>query len=202
MRIFKWPEPGTTYFWSDIGINPWPSNVAGFVSPCPGDSSTNWVPTAQFHGIIGVTRRSKNEVWFAWAAPSGGGFPKLHIQIAQIDASTWPLLHLDRQWQIWNPNVTFAYPSFYTNKCQDVGVAVAFGGGGFNPSSAVGIADSSGVLGWKVYYPELSNVCQKYFGEYLTVRQGIETDFAGFVYAGRTSPGIQWHPRFLEFKRV
>jgi len=202
MRIFKWPEPGTTYFWNDIRIIDWPSDFANFVSPCPSAASTNWVFGAQFHDIIGVTRRSTNEVWFAWPAPSGGGFPNLHIQITQIDVSAWPTLTLIKQWQIWNPDFVFGYPALYTNTCGDVGVAVAFGGGTFNPSSAVGVANSDGVLTQTVYYPELSNVCEGRFGDYLTVRQGTGTGFAGFIFAGQTTAsGTEWHPRFLEFRR-
>jgi hypothetical protein len=202
MRIFKWPESGTTYFWNDIRINSWPSQSRNFVSPCPGNAKVNWVYSPQFHDIIGVTRRSANEVWFSWPAPSGGGFPNLHVQIAQVNTSNWPTLHLIKQWQIWNPDFAFGYPSLYTNECGDVGIAVAFGGGKFNPSSAVGVADSNGVLTHTVYYPELSDVCEDRFGDYLTVRQGVGTGYAGFVYAGKsTDGGVVWHPRFLEFSR-
>jgi hypothetical protein len=202
MRIFKWPESGTTYFWNDIRINDWPSNSKNFVSPCPGNNKTSWVYGVHFRDIVGVTRRSTNEVWFSWPASSGGGFPNIHIQIAQIDPSKWPTLRLIKQWQIWNPNFAFAYPSLYTNGCEDVGVAVAFGGGKFNPTSAVGIADSNGVVTQTVYYPELSDVCEDRFGDYLTVRQGAGTAYAGFVYAEKsTNKGTARHPRFLEFRR-
>jgi len=202
MRVFKWPESGTIYFWNDIRINDWPSSQSNFVSPCPGAPSTNWVFDAQFHDIIGVTRRSTNEVWFAWPAPSGGGFPNLHIQIAQVNTSSWPTLDLIKQWQIWNPDFVFGYPALYTNTCGDVGIAVAFGGGKFNPSSAVGIADSNGVLTQTVYYPELSDVCADRFGDYLTVRQGEGAGYVGFIFAGKSiGGGAERRPRFLEFGR-
>jgi hypothetical protein len=200
MRVFKWPESETRYFWNDIRINDWPSGSSDFFSACPGDAQTSWVFHPQLGTIIGVTRRSGNEVWFSWPAPSGGGFPNLHVQIAQIDTTQWPILRLIKQWQIWNSDFAFAYPSLFTNFCGDVGIAVAFGGGKFNPSSAVGIADSNGILTHTMYSPELSDVCQDRFGDYLTVRQGIGSGYAGFVYAKKkTDGGVETHPRYLEF---
>jgi hypothetical protein len=45
-----------------------------------------------------------------------------------------------------------------------VGLAVAFGGGSLNPSSALGVITSDGVLTQTVYYPELSSACEARFG--------------------------------------
>jgi len=81
-------------------------------------------------------------------------------------------------------------------------MAVAFGGGKFNPTSAVGIADSNGVVTQTVYYPELSDVCEDRFGDYLTVRQGVGTGYAGFMYDLKsTDEGIARNLRYLEFGR-
>jgi hypothetical protein len=203
MRIFKWPESGTTYFWNDLQINDWPSNSTNFVSNCPSNSTTNWIYSAAFATVLGSTRRSTNEVWFAWAAPSGGGFPNVHIQIAQINVSNWPNLQLIRQWQIWNSAFAFIYPAFYTNGCGDVGLTVMFGGGSFNPTSAVGVANSDGVVTQTVYYPELSDVCENRFGDYLTVRSGDGRSYEAFVYAEQSSTdgGIQRNVRFVEFHK-
>ena len=53
-----------------------------------------------------------------------------------------------------------------------------------------------------VYYPELSDVCEDRFGDYLTVRQGVGMGYTGFVYAEQsTNEGTARHPRFLEFGR-
>lgn len=204
LRVFRWPESGTTYFWTDLRINDWPSNTANFVSNCPG-SPTNWIFSVLFGRIIGSTRRSMNEVWFAWAAAAGDRLPNVHVQIAQIGVANWPNLQLLRQWQIWNPDFAFIYPALYTNECGDVGVSVMFGGGkaGFNPSSAVGIIDSDGVLTRTVYYPELSGTCEDRFGDYLTVRSDNGTNFEGYVYAEQAVPGggIQRNARYIGFYR-
>ena len=181
MRVFRWPESGTTYFWSDVRIRDWPGGGTYF-SGCPSNHSLSWLFTASNSRIIGATRRLSNEVWFAWNSPSGDGFPNVHIQIAQIDVSSWPTLRLIQQPQIWNADFAYAYPSFYTNQCGDVGTAVMFGGGTFQPSSAVTVLTPAGVLTSTVYYPELSTGCEDRNGDYLTVRSADGVDFQGFVY--------------------
>ena len=201
MRIFRWPESGITYFWSDIRIGDWPADPNNFVSHCP-NNGRNWVFDLQFHDVIGATRRRNDEVWFAWPAPSGSGFLHLHVQVVQINPSNWPALTLVKQWQIWNPNFAFAYPAFYTNDCGDVGIAVAFGGGQYFPTGAVGIADGSGVLGSTVWYPALSDFCDSRWGDYLTVRSahpdGI--DYAGFIYSQSSAEGRAG--RYIRFGRT
>ena len=145
LRVFKWLEFGWPV-WSDIALNPFPANHLDHDAPCPNNPLDNWVDHT-LGRILGATRRKTNEVWFAWAASKGGGFPHVHIQVAQIDPSNFAALILKKQWPIWNPDFAFAYPSLHTNERDDVGLAVAFGSGQYNPSSAVGIADENSVLG-------------------------------------------------------
>jgi len=194
MRIFKFPESGTQYFWNDVGINDWPGLDANYVANCPG-TTTNWLLAADFGRVLGSTVYTANEIWFAWNAASGDvasgdGFANVHIQVAQINVASWPSLSLVKQWQVWNADFAFAYPAFYTNDCGDVGMAVIFGSGsgsadGFNPTGALGIVTNEGVLTQTVYYPELSDVCEARYGDYLTVRSGDGIDFEGWTYGSR-----------------
>ena len=202
MRIFRWPDSGTGYSWTDLRIRDWPADANNFVSLCPGNSSTNWLVSVAFPDVIGATRRFLNEVWFAWAAPSGGGFPNVHVQIARIDVSNWPNIRLIDQPQIWNQDFAFAYPALYTNECGDVGVAVMFGGGSSNPSGAVGIANSDGILTHTVYYPELGDVCENRYGDYLTVRSADGVTYQGFTYADQSlRGGLERNVRYVQFHR-
>jgi len=203
MQIFRWPESEDRYYWNDLLIDPWPSDPANFVSFCPSPlSKTNWAWYTAFATIKAAIRRSSTEVWFAWNAPSGNGFPNPHIQIIQIDVSSWPTLRY-HQWQIWNSDFAFIYPAMYTNECSDVGVAAIFGGGtaGLNPSSAVGIINSNGVLTKTLYYLELSQTCENRFGDYLTVRSDVGAGFQGYVYAEQPldGGGIQRNARYIVF---
>ena len=203
VRVFKWTESSTSYSWNDLTIDSWPSNTSNFVSTCPGNRTTNWLFVNSANNIIGSTRRSNNEVWFGWNANSGGGFPNPHAQVLQVNVADWPSISKIKQWQIWNPNFAFAFPYFYTSsECDDVGLAVVFGGGSFNPSSALGVINSDGVLTQTVYYPELSDTCEFRFGDYLTVRSENGVDYEGFVYAMQsTDSGVERNPRYVEFGR-
>lgn len=92
----------------------------------------------------------------------------------------------------------------YTNECADVGVAAMFGGGtsGLNPSSAVGIIYSEGLLTKTLYYPELSQTCENRNGDYLTVRSDVGAGFQGYVYAEQPldGGGIQRNARYVVFQ--
>jgi len=204
IRVFKWSESSTSYAWNDLSVDPWPSNTSTFFSACPTDGTTNWLFINSANNIIGATRRNTNEVWFAWNAASGGGFPNPHIQIVQVDVGNFPSLTKSRQWQIWNPGFAFAFPNFYTSQeCGDVGLSVAFGGGTLNPSGALGVVTSDGVLTQTVYYPELSSTCESRFGDYLTVRSENGVSYEGFVYALESTtegPPLR-SPRYVEFGR-
>lgn len=202
IRVFRWPESSIIYQGIDLTISPWPYTLSNFVSNCP-NSKTNWLFANSANNIIGATRRSTNEVWFAWNAPSGGDFPNPHIQIVQVNVGNWPNPSKIRQWQIWNPDFAFAFPNFYTSsECGDVGVAVLFGGSSTNPSSAVGVITSDGVLTQTVYYPELSNTCEFRLGDYLGVRSENGVAYEGFIYAIESSDGIVTRsPRYVEFGR-
>jgi hypothetical protein len=125
------------------------------------------------------------------------------VQIAEINVGNWPNLQLIKQWQIWNPDFAFSYPALYTNACGDVGLAIGFGGGSTNASSAVGVTDSNGVLTQTVYYPELSDICEFRFGDYLAVRSAGGVGYEGFIYAIESTGGgaVQRNPRFVEFGR-
>jgi hypothetical protein len=152
--------------------------------------------------VIGATRRTSDEVWFAWNESSRGGFRNPHVQIAQINVGNWPGLHPIKQWQIWNPDFAFSYPALYTNGCGDVGLAIGFGGGSSNPTGAVGVLDSDGVVTQTVYYPEPSDTCEFRFGDYLAVRSAGGAGYEGFVYAIQsTDSGVERNPRFVEFGR-
>jgi hypothetical protein len=209
IRVFKWSESSTSYAWNDLPVDPWPTDTSKFFSACPTDGTTNWLFINLANNIIGATRRGTNEVWFAWNAGSnadtGGGFAHPHIQIVQVDVGSFPSLAKSKpQWQIWNPDFAFAFPNFYTGReCGDVGLAVAFGGGTLNPSGALGVVTSDGVLTQTVYYPELSSACEERFGDYFGVRSENGVSYEGFVYALESTligPPLR-SPRYVEFGR-
>jgi hypothetical protein len=202
MQIFRWPESDNSYYWTFITIDDWPTDASQQNAPCAGAKTGSWAYGVSFTRVLAGTRRTSNELWFAWFAGSGGGFPHVQVQVVQLNVANWPNLSLIKQWQIWNPNFAFAYPALWTNQCGDVGVAVAFGSGPYNSSSAVGIATSDGILTQTVYYAKLSDACTGRFGDYFTVRSDGGVGFIGFLTeAEAVSSGLQMVPRYMEFGR-
>ena len=84
-----------------------------------------------------------------------------------------------------------------------MGTAVMFGGGAFQPSSAVTVLTPAGVLASTVYYPELSSTCENRNGDYLTVRSGNGVDFQGYIYDTQAdaSGGLHRLARVMGFSR-
>lgn len=154
MRIFHSRGGDLNYDWRDRRLKSnWPITTDNdIVSAAP--DWNDWV--SEDHRIIGATRR-RNELWFAWTATTGDGgsggfkFPQAHVQIAKFD--------LDQdyqcvdQTQVWNADNAYCYPSLTTNSDDEVGISLAWGGGGkFYGSHAVGILGD-----FVVWYGEASD---------------------------------------------
>jgi hypothetical protein len=205
MRIWSLHEGSNTYFWRDVDINSWPNS--DYTSNVPG--GTNWLAFG-FPGaaVIGATRRDvggifggvDRELWFAWNAGRGGGFKHPHIQMVRINGNDYTVIE---QVQIWNPDHAFAYPSLATNSLQEIGMALAWGGGStFQASPAVGIWGD-----FVVWVPEVSDVSLNRFGDYLTVRQADPNAglYSAFVYTRMNNPppatGSFFNPHYILFGR-
>jgi len=207
MRIFNWQENSGQYAWRDININSWPNS--DYSSLCP--DGTDWLNfLAGFPGsaVIGATRRfgggflggPASEVWFAWTAARGGGFAHPHIQVVQIDTDNW---NVTNQWQIWNADHAFAYPSLATNTNAEIGISLAWGGGSkFFASHAVGILGD-----FVVWFSEASDAALNRWGDYVTVRQASPRTSlyaaVGYSVLKNTPPatGTRFNPRYTLFGR-
>ena len=148
------------YSWRSVPINTWPNNPMSSIAA----NGTDWLQDAALKTYVRAAAVRGNSVYFAWNASKGGNFPQTHVQIAQINTSTWTL---QNQMQIWNPAFAFAYPYFDTNNEKgELGMIVAFGGGSFNASSGVGVWGD-----FVIYYPRLSDISQNIYGHYHTARR-------------------------------
>lgn len=208
LRVFSMKEGENRYSWRDVDHDSYPST--DFSSLCPDNNDwLNFVGT-QFGAaaVIGVTLVG-NEVWFAWTAGRGGGFGHPHIQVVQIDINTFKKT---KQWQIWNPDHAFAYPSLATNTAGEVGIALAWGGGKkYYASFAVGILGD-----FVVWYSEASDATDATnsgagsngrWGDYVTCRRahpdGNLYSGTGYAVLKKTPPatGTQFNPRYILFGR-
>lgn len=160
LRVFSLKEGENTYYWRDIAINSWPN---GTISSITKDGTTDWLSFGfPGHAVIGATRMG-NSVWFAWTAAAGGGFPRAHIQMAQINITNYSLM---QQVQVWNNDYAFSYPALATNAAGELGMSLAWGGNQNWGNNAVGIWGD-----FIVWYPELSDTAITRWGDYLACRR-------------------------------
>jgi hypothetical protein len=206
LRVFSMPEGVGSYSWRDIDINSYPN--IDYTSFAP-DGTTDWLlflggPNLPFpnDAIIGATRRQGpggSELWLAWSAARGGGFPHPHIQVVELDTQTWGVIN---QWQIWNPDLAFAYPCLATNSQQEVGISLGWGGGNnFHANHAVGILGD-----FVVWFSEASDATINRWGDYVTVRRaGRPSLFSGVGYSvlqnAPPAAGTRFNPRYTLFGR-
>jgi len=197
LRVFSCAEGSNQYFWRDIDIDSWPN---GTISSIAADGTTDWL---QFgfpgNAVLGVTRRGSNEVWFAWTASSGGGFTRAQVQVVEINVTNYTKIS---QWQIWNNDYAFAYPSLATNSNNEVGISLAWGGNQNFGNNAVGILGD-----FVVWYPELSDAALNRWGDYVSVRRdapnGLLYDASGYAVFKQTPPatGTRFDPYYIQFGR-
>ena len=163
LRVFSMAEGSNQYSSRDIDIDSWPNGTITLNAPDGVDNfSFGWPGNA----ITGATRRTNNEVWFAWNTSSNANFKNAHVEVVEINTSNFTKI---TQWQIWNDSYAFVDPYLATNANSEVGIALAWGAANTNyMSHAVGILGD-----FIVWYPELSTASpvasQIRLGDYFTV---------------------------------
>jgi len=173
LKVYSMRDDDNFYSWRDVNINSWPNNTMSSVAA----DGNNWLSDASWKTYVRAATVRDNNAIFAWNASNNGSFPQTHVQIAEINTSSWSLVN---QMQIWNPNFAFAYPHFATNQKGQIGIITAFGGGSFDASSGVGVWGD-----FVIYYPRLSSRSYTNYGHYHTVRRS-GTDPEEWVSAGYT----------------
>lgn len=173
MTVYSMLDADGFYSWRDVAVNSWPNGTISSTAA----NGTNWLQDSALKTYVRAAAVRGDSVYFAWNAAKGGGFPQPHVQIAEINTSTWKL---QSQMQVWNPDFAFAYPNFDMNAEGQLGMIVAFGGGTFNASSGVGVWGD-----FVIYYPRLSEVSQSNYGHYHTSRRSGSTNLQ-WVGAGYT----------------
>ena len=194
MRVFDMRDGDGFYSWRTVNINSWPNNDNS--TKCPDD--TDWMlPFESWkHYVFGNALQGSN-VWFSWLASSGGGFAQPHVQMVRINPATWTL---QEQVQIWNPTIAFQDAYLSTNNQGELGMEIAFGSGGFYPSSAVGVWGD-----FVVYYPRLSTRCITRWGDYNHSRRATsnaaEWIAGGYTNEKNSTGGSIVIPHYIRFGR-
>jgi hypothetical protein len=174
MKVYSMMDADGFYSWRDVAINSWPTGTSSSTAA----DGTNWLMDAAQKTYVRAAAVRGNSAFFGWNAPAGGAFPETHVQIVEINTTSWTLTN---QMQIWNPDFAFAYPYFEMNAEGELGMIVAFGGDTFNASSGVGVWGD-----FVIYYPRLSSVSKTNYGHYHTVRRSgsnqMEWASSGYTY--------------------
>jgi hypothetical protein len=202
LTAFNMPESSNQYFWRNVDIDSWPQGTITLVAPDGVDNfSFGWPGNA----VTAATRRTGNEVWFAWNASSNSNFKNAHIQVIQIDTATY---RKTSQWQIWNDAYAFADPYIATNANGEVGISLAWGAANTNY-----VSHAVGILGdFIVWYPELSTasptgLANVRLGDYFSVSRNPDNtllyDASGYAVLERAAPATGWYfdPYYIQFGR-
>jgi hypothetical protein len=193
LRVFSMKDGDGFYSWRSVTVNSWPNGTN--TTQCP--DGTDWMTfESGKHYVFGNALRS-GSVWFAWLAAAGGNFPRPHVQMVRINPATWTL---QEQVQVWNPTIAFQDASLSTNSQGELGMEIAFGSGGFYPSSAVGVWGD-----FVVYYPRLSSRCINRWGDYNHSRRaasnGAEWIAGGYTNEKNTMGNNIVIPHYIRFGR-
>jgi hypothetical protein len=178
IRIFSWPDAGSSYGSHDVAVANWPNFTYSSVGP----DGTDWFDLPWADDEISGGARKGNEVWLGWTATAGKGtsggfdFPNVHSRVAAIDVTTWKTVS---EMQVWNPDYAFAFPYLDTNAAGEVGIIVGWGGKNNHANTAEGIIGD-----YVVWYHNGSEKTPDRFGDYNTIRRsgGNSNQFAAFGY--------------------
>jgi hypothetical protein len=215
LRVFSWPENSGSYSWRNVDIQSWLSSDYSSLAP----DGTNWLafnfPEEQGQpaaGIVGATRRQfwglvppaapppAGEIWFAWTAGRGGGFPHPYVRIVRLKDMDFSAVHED---QIWNSDNAYAYPCLATNAVGEVGISVAWGGNKkYYPNHGVGIFGD-----FVIWITATSDAAINRYGDYLTVRRHFPNtnlfSAEGYAVLKNKPPltGTRFDPHYILFGR-
>ncbi len=195
LRVFSWPELGTTVTTNDVGVQFW----ANATRVAPGPSGNDWL--GRMDRRITGAWRSGNEIGFVWTASQDANYPFPHVRVAILDTTTMAVV---REPHIWNSNYAFAYPSTATNSQGVVGISVSYGGGSqFEPSHAVGFLDGPSTWDLVATANGSHGPATNRWGDYLDVSShGAQQNTwvaTGFTQQSGSQAG-DIEPRYLHFQ--
>lgn len=202
LRVFAWPDSVLAVMSFNISHSGYIHEVHGSCASPDGynmcghdDSRLRSGSLAQ--GILG----------FMWDAGSGsapmGNFPYPYVQGVRINASTMTLVD---EPVIWYTGTAYAYPNVAVNARGHLGLTVAFGGGAYYPSAAVGVEDDLSPTNWQLLAAAFgtNGPSDNVWGDYLAARpasgNGASWIATGYTLQGGNT-GTFIVPLFLWFGR-
>jgi hypothetical protein len=184
MAASDWPESSTS--WSgpyNVPDYSWPN--ANYTSNDP--SGQKWMYIYQ--GVVLGSVRIGGDLYFAWTAGIGSGrlswLVQPHVELAVMTTS----FTFVRQRALWNPGFAFAYANLATSS-GDLGISLAYGGGPYYASTAVGDLTQAPYLVDSVAQSSANCGCGRW-GDYYAIRPGY-ANAAGKSSGQWVASGMSW----------
>jgi hypothetical protein len=174
-KIFEWLDSSASYSWRSLSVDPWQNGKNDYASPTP-DGGVDWLGSNN-SGTLGATVRedvdlgsgsSRRTIKTAHGAGRDGNFPQPYVRLLDIvkltsgGQVTWS----KTESQIWNPTFAFALPYLATNSNGEVGISLAFGGGGNHATPVAGFVGDS-----TFFYAGQSTTTISRWGDYSAIRR-------------------------------
>jgi len=163
LRVYTWADSATTPAVIDVTH----SSFAFGPGTCTSPDGTNMCGHADSRVQAGWV--AGGVVGFMWNAAQAGSFPYPYVAAVRMNESTMSLID---EPDISNPALAFQYPGVAVNGRGHLALTVAYGGGGYYPSSALYVMDDLSGGAWQGAYgragtngPPLSR-----WGDFLIVR--------------------------------
>ena len=182
--VYRWPATELAdVIREEVLVTPWTEPKHGDKQSV-GPDGHDWL--GRYDSRITAGWLAQGRLGFAWTAARDETYPQPHVRMALIDEATSDLV---AEPHIWNDKHAYAYPAVAVGSAGDVAIGLAFGGGAWHPSFAVGFLRKKEQLAW-----QLATVARgtagpkkKTWGDYLAVR--AEPGAATFLGTGYTLRG-------------
>jgi hypothetical protein len=139
IRVFRWTEGSTTYFWDDRAHTGYTTTNRGSArcGPIGATGGTNNF-CGRFDDRILAGFRANGVVGFMWNVAQGGSFPWPYTRMIRLSEATRTVLS---QPVVWNASAAWIYPSVGVNSRGHLGGTIFYGGGAIKPTAYAWIAD-------------------------------------------------------------
>ncbi|WP_426594191.1 hypothetical protein ACPPVS_01465 [Cellulomonas sp. McL0617] len=204
LEVYTMPDAGSTYSSFTVQMATWPNGTLTCVGPDGNDWLTKLQASMSF-AVTGAVRRRNGNLLVAWTASDGQGsaqgqtFKRAHTRIVELDVANRTLV---AQWQIWNDDYAFAYPSLAVNSKDEVGLLCGWGGPNDHANCAMGILGD-----FVLWFRDGSTKTVQRYGDYLTTRpsQNGGARFGAVGYWVTDDPAdaarYTYHPFYARYER-
>ncbi len=210
IRIYRWDENSDNVARDDVNHDAF--NTGTMTANGPDGSNFAAIADSRILGAY----VANGVIGFMWNAAQGGGFAYPNVQWLRFKESDRSRLS---QWQVFNANHAFLYPSVHPNDRGHVGGTLAWGGGTFFPSALAWVKDdfnpaetftfdnstfATGTAGpCDPNFAPAGGGCYNRWGDYFSTRVDVPYGNSwvgtGFVLTGMN--GVTRDPRFVWFGR-